>query len=79
VQEVGLADARRAVDEQRVVGLGGQLGDGERGGVREAVRVADDELVEGVAGVERRGVVVGPRGRAGGRRGRPGAPAAAGC
>ena len=46
VQQVGLAEAGRAVEEERVVGLAGQLGDGERGGVGEAVGVADDELVE---------------------------------
>ena len=53
VQEVRLADARRAVDEERVVGLAGQLGDRERGGVGEAVAVADDELVEGELRAER--------------------------
>ena len=47
----------RAADEQRVVGLGGHLGDGQRGGVGEAVAVADHELVEGELGVaERRSV-----------------------
>ena len=64
MQQVGLADAGRAVEEERVVGLAGQLGDGERGGVGEAVRVADDELLEGVLRVEaglggRREVVLG--------------------
>ncbi len=72
VQEVGLADAGRAVDEQRVVGLAGELGDGERGGVGEAVRVADDELLEGVlrveAGVVGRGGVVLGGGAVGGAR-----------
>ena len=53
VEEVGLAQAGRAVDEQRVVGPARALGDRERGGVGEAVRRADDELVEGVAGVQR--------------------------
>ena len=52
VQEVGLAEAGRAVEEERVVGLAGQLGDRERGGVGEAVGVADDELVEGELRVE---------------------------
>ena len=46
-QQVGLADAGRPADEQRVVGLRRHLGDGQRGGVREAVGVADDELLEG--------------------------------
>ena len=54
VQEVRLAEAGRAADEERVVGEAGHLGDGERGGVREAVGVADDELLEGLAGVEGR-------------------------
>ncbi len=53
VQEVGLAEAGGTVDEQRVVGAAGALGDRQRGGVREAVRGADHELVEGVAGVQR--------------------------
>ena len=55
VQQVGLAQPGRAVDEQRVVGPGRALGDRQRGRVREAVRGADDELVEGVAGIQRRG------------------------
>ena len=45
-QQVGLADAGRSADEQRVVGLRRHLGDGQRGGVRQAVAVADHELVE---------------------------------
>ena len=57
VQQVGLPESWRRVQEQRVVGLTGRLGDGQRGGVRQAVAVADDELVEGVARVE---VVRGP-------------------
>ena len=40
------------MQEERVVGLTRRLGDRQRGGVREAVAVADDELVERVAGVE---------------------------
>ena len=43
-----------AVDEERVVGLRRRLGDGERGRVREAVRRADDEQVEGVLRVQAR-------------------------
>ena len=57
VQQVGLAEPGRPADEQRVVGEAGQLGDRERGPVREAVGVADHELVEREARVE------GPRGR----------------
>ena len=67
VEQVGLAEARRGVQEQRVVGLPGKLGDRQRGGVGEAVAVADDELVEAVARVERAGGEVealGLRGRA---------------
>ena len=58
VQQVGLAQPGVAVDEQRVVGLAGRLGDGDGGGVREPVGRADDEGLEGVlrveAGLERR-------------------------
>ena len=52
VQQVGLAQARLAVDEQRVVGLGRRFGDGDRGGVREPVARPDDEGLEGVLRVE---------------------------
>ena len=52
VQQVRLAEPGRAVQEERVVGLAGQLGDGERRGVREAVAVADDELLERVLRVQ---------------------------
>ena len=58
-----LAEAGRPADEQRVVGEAGQLGDGERGGVREAVAVADDELVEREARVELSAGQVGRRAR----------------
>ena len=58
VQQVGLADAGRADDEERVVGLAGQLGDRERRGVGEAVGVADDELLEGELRVQARGLGV---------------------
>ena len=46
MQQVGLADAGGAVDEQRVVGVAGKLGHGQRRGMGEAVGVADDELLE---------------------------------
>ena len=55
VEQVGLAQPGGAVDEQGVVGLRGRLGDRERGGVGETVRGTDDELVEGVARIERSG------------------------
>ncbi len=63
VHEVGLAEPDAAVDEERVVGLRGDLGDGAGGGMRELVRGADDEALEGVLGVEVGGVPVGRRGR----------------
>src|SRR5690606_18956669 len=43
IEEVGLAQAGRAVDEERVVADAGSLGDRHGGGVGEAVRGADDE------------------------------------
>ena len=52
VQQVGLAQPGVAVDEQRVVGLGRRLGDGDGGGVGEPVAGADDEGVEGVLRVQ---------------------------
>ena len=54
VQEVRLAEADAAVEKERVVAVRGRLGDGARGGVRELIRRADDEVLEQVAGVERR-------------------------
>ena len=58
VHQVGLAEADAAVEEQRVEAhrpaLGHALGDPARGGVRQLVRLADDEIVEGAAPVERR-------------------------
>ena len=55
VHEMGLAHPDAAVEEERVVGLGGALGDGLRGGHGELVAAADDEGVELVAGVQLRG------------------------
>ena len=52
VQQVGLAEAGLAPDEERVVGAGGRLGDRQGGGMGEPVGGADDEGVEGVAPVE---------------------------
>ena len=51
--QVGLAEPGRAVEEERVVGLARQLGDGERGTVRNPVSRPDDEAPEGLAGIER--------------------------
>ena len=50
-QEVGLADPRRTADEEWVVGLSGELGNGQSGGVGEPVAVADDEVLEAVPGI----------------------------
>ena len=52
VHQVGLAQADAAVDEQRVVGERRCFGHRPAGGVRELVRGADDEGVEGVARVQ---------------------------
>ena len=47
VQQVGLAQTRRAVDEQRVVGTAGVGGHGLRGGVGKLVAGAFDEVFKG--------------------------------
>ena len=52
LQQVRLAQPCPAVDQQRVVRLARRLGDGQRRGVREAVRRSDDEGVERVLGQE---------------------------
>ena len=52
LQEVCLAEAGAAVDEERVVRLRGRLGDGERRRVGEAVRRSDHEEIERVLRVE---------------------------
>jgi len=52
VQKVRFPQARAPRDEQGVEGGAGRLGHGERGGVGEAVRGADDEGLEGVLGIE---------------------------
>jgi len=52
VQQVGLAESHPAVDEERVVGLGRQLGDRLGRGLGELVRRADHERVEGVLRIE---------------------------
>ena len=53
LQQVRLAEAGVAVDHERVVGLPGRLGDGQRSCVREAVRAADHERAEGVLRAQR--------------------------
>ena len=52
LHEVGLAQTRRAADEEGVVAVGGLVGDVEGGGMGELVRGADDEVLEGVEGIE---------------------------
>ena len=47
-----LPEPHAAVDEQRVVRTRRRLGDRAARGVRELIRGADDERVEGVAGVQ---------------------------
>ena len=50
-----LAETGRAIQKQRIVGGAGGLGDIDRAGMGEAVGLADDEVVERVAGDERGG------------------------
>ena len=52
VHQVGLAEAHAAVQEERVVGVAGALGDGQAGRVGQAVGRAHDEVGEGVARVD---------------------------
>jgi hypothetical protein len=52
VEEVGLSEPGRRVQEERVVGLPGEFGDRERRCMSEAVAVANDELVEAIPRVE---------------------------
>jgi hypothetical protein len=52
LEKVCFAEAGPAVDEERVVGLRRRLGHRERGRVREPVRRADHEPVEGVLAVQ---------------------------
>ena len=68
MEQVRLAETRGAVDEQRVVGLRGHFGDGQRSGVGEAVGRPDDELLEGVLRVQRRQRVARGARRVGQRR-----------
>ena len=66
MHQVRLAEPDAAVDEQRVVGARGCLGDGAAGGVRELVGRADDEGVERVAGIQAGRPVIGAGTRVGG-------------
>ena len=69
VHQVRLAEPDSAVDEQRVVGARRRFGDGAARGVRELIRRADDEGVEGVAGIEAGGPGGGDGGGCGFERG----------
>ena len=57
---MGLAETDPAIEEQRVegdglVGRGAGLGDAPSGGVGQLIRLADDEVLEGEARIERGG------------------------
>ncbi len=52
VEQVGFTEADAAIDEEGVIGLAGGMGYGECGGVGEAVIGADDEILEGIFGIE---------------------------
>ena len=52
VEQMRLPQADPPVDEQRVVGPGGQFGHGLTGGLGELIRGPDDKGIEGVAGIE---------------------------
>ena len=53
VHQMGLAEPDPAVQEQRVERRRGGFGDAARGGMGELVRLADHEIVEGEARIER--------------------------
>ena len=75
VHEVGLAHADSAVEEERIVGARGPLGDGQGGGAGKLIAIADDESIECIALIELRGsrpVEALLLGIAGGRLGRGG-------
>ena len=57
LHEMGFAHADAAVEEERIVGFRRTLGDGLAGGMGELVAAADDEGVEGIAGVELGGAI----------------------
>src|SRR6185437_1348835 len=50
-QQVCLADTWGPADEERIVCVGGQLADGQRGGMGQPVGVSDDELIECELGI----------------------------
>src|SRR5262249_43239130 len=52
MEQVRLAQAHSAVNEERVVGLGWQFGDGLGSGLSELVRRPDDERIKGVSRIQ---------------------------
>ena len=62
LEQVRLTQAGVAVDKEGIEGGARGFRGGQRGGVRETVRRADDEGVEGELGVQVRGTGVGGRG-----------------
>ena len=63
VHQVGLAEADAAIEEQRVERHRSAVGHAPRRGMGELVRLADDEILEGEARIERRPAPRGPRSR----------------
>src|SRR5438105_15754378 len=57
LHQVGLAHSNAAVEEQRVVGLGGTLRHRLCRSVRELIAGADHESLEGVAGIQQRSAI----------------------
>ena len=58
MHQVGLAEPDAAVQKERVEGNGRRIGDATRSGVGQLVRLADDEVLEREAGIERRAELV---------------------
>ena len=57
LHQVGLAHADAAVEEERIVSLGGMLADGAGRGVGKLIAGAGDEIVESVLRIELRGAI----------------------
>ena len=77
MHQMGLAEADAAIEEQRVEGHGARLGDALGGGMGELVGLADDEILEGEARIERRAHILRGEGGGGvGARGSASAPPA---
>ena len=65
VKEMGLSKANAAIDEKRIVGAGGGLGDSARGGMSELITGTNDKTAESILWVYRR--LDGERRERGGR------------